>query len=102
VIDDDDGARDAKALFIVFDADRGFGVELGWREAGALQPKRHAIVKHPACAAAFSSSGLMPFSFSKRVRNEYGVCASTPESVVSVPLPARPVLCQTAFAFTNH
>jgi hypothetical protein len=28
------------------------------------------MVKHPACAAAISSSGLVPFSFSKRVLNE--------------------------------
>src|SRR5580704_18561471 len=56
------------------------------------------MVKHPACAAAINSSGLVPFSSSKRVRNEYGVSASTPESVERVPLPARPVPCQTAFA----
>src|SRR6202161_4862432 len=56
------------------------------------------MVKHPACAAAINSSGLVPFSFSKRVRNEYGLSASTPESVERVPLPARPVPCQTAFA----
>src|SRR4029077_3413396 len=56
------------------------------------------MVKHPACAAAISSSGLVPFSFSKRVLNEYGVSASTPESVVRLPLPARPVPRQTAFA----
>src|SRR6185312_10274485 len=60
--------------------------------------KARAIVKHPACAAAISSSGFVPFSFSKRVRNEYGVPSSTPESLVSWPLPARPVPCQTAFA----
>ena len=29
-----------------------------------------AIVKHPACAAATSSSGFVPFSPSKRVVNE--------------------------------
>jgi len=29
-----------------------------------------AIVKHPACAAATSSSGLVPFAFSNRVENE--------------------------------
>src|SRR5271157_3022704 len=56
------------------------------------------MVKHPACAAAISSSGLVPFSFSKRVLKEYGVAASTPESVEMSPLPARPVPRQTAFA----
>ena len=45
-----------------------------------------------------SSSGLLPFSFSKRVLKEYGVFASTPESVERLPLPARPVPRQTAFA----
>src|SRR6266567_3925471 len=56
------------------------------------------MVKHPAWAAAISSSGLVPFSFSKRVLKEYGVFASTPESVERFPLPARPVPRQTAFA----
>ena len=56
------------------------------------------MVKHPAWAAAINSSGLVPFSFSKRVLKEYGVSASTPESVERLPLPARPVPRQTAFA----
>jgi hypothetical protein len=56
------------------------------------------MVKQPACAAAMSSSGLVPFSFSNRVLKEYGVSASTPESVERLPLPARPVPRQTAFA----
>src|SRR5437899_296555 len=56
------------------------------------------MVKQPACAAASSSSGLVPFSFSNLVLKEYGVSASTPESVERFPLPARPVPRQTAFA----
>jgi hypothetical protein len=40
----------------------------------------------------------VPFSFSKRVLKEYGVSARTPESVDRLPLPARPVPRQTAFA----
>src|SRR4029077_3188563 len=60
--------------------------------------KANAIVKQPACAAAMSSSGFVPRSFSKRVRNEYGVLARTPESVERSPLPARPVPRHTAFA----
>src|SRR6202035_3671456 len=56
------------------------------------------MVKQPACAAAISSSGLVPFSFSTRVLKEYGVSASTPDSVERFPLPARPVPRQTAFA----
>src|ERR1700733_4275549 len=57
-----------------------------------------AIVKHPACAAAINSSGLVPFSFSNRVLNEYGVFASTPESDERSPFPARPLPRQTALA----
>src|SRR6516162_9285142 len=34
------------------------------------RPKASAMVKQPACAAAISSSGLVPFSLSKRVLNE--------------------------------
>src|SRR5947209_11945797 len=56
------------------------------------------MVKQPACAAAISSSGLVPFSFSNLVLKEYGVSASTPESVERFPLPARAVPRQTAFA----
>src|SRR5260221_14688303 len=57
-----------------------------------------AIVKQPAWAAAMSSSGFVPFSFSKRVVNEYGVFDRTPESVESSPFPALPVPRHTAVA----
>src|SRR6266404_5498894 len=57
-----------------------------------------AIVKQPACAAASSSSGLVPMPLSKREWNEYAVCFSTPLSVESVPLPAFRSPCQTADA----
>src|SRR6266436_9184628 len=56
------------------------------------------MVKQPAWAAAINSSGLVPFSLSKRVLKEYGVSASTPESVESTPPPSRPVPRHTAFA----
>src|SRR5258708_32298688 len=56
------------------------------------------MVKQPAWAAAINSSGLVPFSFSNRVLNEYGVSASTPESLERPPLPARPVPCHIALA----
>ncbi len=46
-----------------------------------------AIEKHAACAAPISSSGLVPFSPSKRVLNPYGCWFSTPLSVDTVPLP---------------
>src|SRR6185312_15837620 len=60
--------------------------------------KASAMVKQPAWAAAISSSGFVPFSLSKRVLNEYGVAARTPESLDSSPLPARPVPRQIALA----
>src|SRR5215471_17590305 len=56
------------------------------------------MVKQPAWAAATNSSGLVPFSFSNRVLNEYGVSESTPESLERLPLPARPVPCHIALA----
>lgn len=46
-----------------------------------------AIEKHAACAAPISSSGLVPFSPSKRVLNPYGCWFSTPLSVDTVPFP---------------
>src|SRR5712664_1709732 len=55
-----------------------------------------AIVKHPACAAANSSSGLVPTPFSKRVLKEYWVCLRTPLSVEIDPLPLLRSPCQTA------
>src|SRR5579872_855035 len=57
-----------------------------------------AIVKHPACAAARSSSGLVPTPFSKRVLKEYCVCLRTPLSVEIEPLPSFRPPCQTADA----
>jgi hypothetical protein len=46
------------------------------------------MVKQPACAAAISSSGFVPFAFSNRVENEYGVLESTPLSLDIVPSPS--------------
>src|SRR5258708_18906695 len=57
-----------------------------------------AIVKQPACAAARSSSGLVPMPLSKREWKEYGVCLRTLLSVERVPLPAFRSPCQTADA----
>src|SRR6187549_2319139 len=48
----------------------------------------NAIEKHPACAAAISSSGLVPLPSSNRVLNEYCVLANTPLSDEIVPLPS--------------
>src|SRR6185312_1326508 len=47
-----------------------------------------AMAKHPAWAAAMSSSGLVPTPFSNRVLNEYWVLESTPLAVETVPLPS--------------
>src|SRR5579884_1042900 len=57
-----------------------------------------AMVKQPACAAASSSSGLVPTPFSKRVLKEYCVCFSVPLSVEMVPFPDFKSPCQTADA----
>src|SRR5436190_1304214 len=46
------------------------------------------MAKHPACEAAISSSGFVPFPCSKRVPKEYCVFESTPLSVVISPLPS--------------
>src|SRR5262249_2102287 len=46
-----------------------------------------------------SSSGLVPFSFSKRFANEYGVLVRTPLSAEIVPLPSLSPPCHTAEAF---
>src|SRR5947207_7330229 len=61
-------------------------------------PER-AMVKHPAWAAAISSSGLVPGWDSKRVLNEYGVLLRTPLAEVSVPLPSFKPPLQWALAF---
>src|SRR5919107_4003744 len=55
-----------------------------------------AIEKHPACAAASSSSGFVPFPSSKRVLKEYCAPSSTPLSVETVPLPSLMPPCHTA------
>ena len=47
-----------------------------------------AMEKHPACAAAINSSGLVPGVFSKRVANEYGVLDNTPLLAETTPLPS--------------
>jgi hypothetical protein len=44
--------------------------------------------KHAACAAATSSSGLVPRSFSNRILNVYGTFESTPVPVDTVPRPS--------------
>src|SRR5512139_3125863 len=55
-----------------------------------------AIVKQPACAAAISSSGLVPLPLSNLVEKEYWVCDNTPLSVDTVPLPDFKSPCQIA------
>src|SRR5438045_2898910 len=57
-----------------------------------------AIVKHPACAAPSSSSGLVPLPSPKRALNPYGASLSTPDCVEMLPLPSLTVPCQRADA----
>src|SRR3974390_204089 len=58
----------------------------------------NAIAKQPACAAATSSSGLVPMPFSKRVLKEYWASFNTPLSVEMLPLPDFKSPRQTADA----
>src|SRR5689334_22046008 len=58
----------------------------------------NAMAKHPACAAAINSSGLVPAPDSKREPKEYSVFLSAPPGEVSEPLPALSEPCQTAEA----
>jgi hypothetical protein len=58
---------DAEALAFRLERHGGLGDELSRRIATGLQPKRQGHRETPARAAAMSSSGLVPFSFSKRV-----------------------------------
>src|SRR5215470_934918 len=58
----------------------------------------NAIEKHPACAAAISSSGFVPGAFSNLVVNEYGVLFSTPPGAEIDPLPSFNPPFQTALA----
>src|SRR5579864_3830554 len=57
-----------------------------------------AMEKHPACAAAISSSGFVPGAFSKRVVKEYGVSFSTPPGAEIAPFPSFKPPFQTALA----
>src|ERR1700722_16024495 len=59
----------------------------GTMPAAVSCPER-AMEKHPACAAAISSSGFVPFPSSNRVEKEYCVFDSTPLSVEIFPLPS--------------
>src|SRR5215213_7273664 len=60
-----------------------------------LRAPESAIEKHPACAAAMSSSGLVPLPSSKRDLNEYGP-SQAPEPIFIVPLPCIMSPSQTA------
>jgi hypothetical protein len=56
------------------------------------------MVKQPACAAAKSSSGLVPLPCSNRLWNEYGVLARVPLAVEIVPAPVFKSPCHWAWA----
>src|SRR5271155_4501491 len=61
----------------------------------------NAIVKQPACAAAISSSGLVPTPFSKRVEKLYCASCRVPLCVEIVPLPAFRLPCHFALALRS-
>src|SRR5271163_1697614 len=61
----------------------------------------NAIVKQPACAAAISSSGLVPTPFSKRVPKLYCASCKVPLCVEIVPLPAFRLPCHFALALRS-
>ena len=70
-----------------FQTDRRFGRDLVRGQPRLVSCAESAMAKHPACAAAINSSGLVPTPFSNRVENEYCVLASTPLAVEMRPLP---------------
>src|SRR5207249_9766535 len=57
-----------------------------------------AIEKHAACAAATSSSGLVPVSFSNRIEKLYGTLDSAPLLDDTVPRPSLRPPFHTALA----
>ena len=65
----------------------------------APNTKLSFILKHPACAAATNSSGLVPTPSAKRLLKEYCVLLSVVLCVVRLPLPSLPVPFHTAVAF---
>src|SRR5213075_1678514 len=52
------------------------------------RPADSAMEKHPACAAAINSSGLVPSASSNRDANEY-FPSNAPLPSFTVPLPSR-------------
>ncbi len=60
-----------------------------------------AMLKQPACAAAMSSSGLVPTPSSKRDLKLYWVALSVVLWVVMVPVPALRSPCQMADALRS-
>lgn len=64
----------------------------------APSTKLSFIVKQPACAAATSSSGLVPTPSSKRLENEYCVWFSVVDCVDTWPFPSLPDPSQCAVA----
>src|SRR6185312_13628728 len=65
------------------------------------RPSASAIEKQPACAGAISSSGLVPFSFSNRVLNEYRPSkAPLPSFMVPDPSVSEPSQSASALRST--
>jgi len=62
-------------------------MESGVNPSFPSSPER-AIEKQPACAAATSSSGFVPFAFSNRVVNPYAAFESAPLAEETTPFPS--------------
>src|SRR4029079_9815780 len=65
----------------------------------AWSTKPSFMLKQPACAAAISSSGLVPGASSNLDLEEYFALLSTLLWVLRVPCPSLPEPCHTAVAF---
>jgi hypothetical protein len=62
----------------------------------SLREKLNFMAKHPACAAAMSSSGFVPTPSANLELKEYCVLFKTVLAEVNVPLPSLPVPFQLA------
>jgi len=78
--------------------DGGLDIELRRRVGRALQHKSQCHGEAFGMGGSDQFFGVGTLLVSNLILKEYGVSASTPESVERFPLPARPVPRHTAFA----
>ena len=69
---DEIAVRDREAVTDLLEPHRGLGLDGIGGEPALPRPADNAIVKHAACAAPMSSSGLVPGPSSKRALKPYG------------------------------